>query len=155
MRQTIILLVSLATFAACGPTNQPAEQGGGGEVYVITASDTTLTDTRWKLIEISSVQVAPPTEKGKEIFVILQKEGKIVNGFAGCNAFSGTYELVGGEGIKFSQMTSTLMACGNMEMEKQFTSMFTNVTSYDVNIDTLEFHQTPPTPIARFVVMNQ
>jgi heat shock protein HslJ len=155
MRQTIVLLVSIAILAACGPKNQQAEGNAAGEVYVITASDTTLTDTRWKLIEISAVPVAPPAEKGKELFVILQKEGKIVNGFAGCNSFSGTYELIGGEGIKFSQMTSTLMACKDMEMEKQFTSMFANVTSYDVNIDTLSFHQTPPTPIARFVVMNQ
>jgi len=155
MRHTIILLVSVATLAACGPINQPAEENAAGQVYVITASDTTLTDTRWRLVEISGVQVASPAEKGKELFVIMQKEGKVVNGFAGCNSFAGTYELVGGEGIKFSQMTSTLMACDDMEMEKQFTSMFANVTSYDVNIDTLEFHQTPPTPIARFVVMNQ
>ncbi len=154
MNQTIVLIISIASLIACAPKNQSAEESGN-TVYVVTTRDTSLTDTRWKLVQINGVQVTSPSEIDKEKFIILNTNGNTVNGFSGCNTFAGTYELKGGDGIKFSQMTSTLMACDDMEMEKQFNSMLAIVGSYDITGDTLFMYQTPPTAIVRFEVARQ
>lgn len=60
-------------------------------------------------------------------------EGRVV-GFAGCNNFFGQYELTG-EGIKFSQVGATRMACESqrMEIEDAVFSIFSNASEVAVD----------------------
>lgn len=79
------------------------------ETTPASTPDASLTNTYWKLIEVSG----EPASLGagqKELNMILVGEGSRVKGFAGCNRFSGGYTIKE-DRIQFSQMASTRMAC--------------------------------------------
>lgn len=58
-------------------------------------------------------------------------EGR-VSGFSGCNRIHGNFEFLNQQ-VKISQLTSTLMACDNAEVEKQFMSIIDNSTmNYEI-----------------------
>lgn len=157
MKYVFVLLSAITLLSACGekPTSNEAttSQVADNTVLVVATRDTMLTDTRWKLIQLSGAQVAESPEVDKMKFMLLQKQGNTVSGFSGCNTFAGKYELIGNEGLKFSQMTSTLTACNDMEIEKQFQSILAIVDGYDIKGDTLLLFQAQTAPIARFQVL--
>jgi heat shock protein HslJ len=55
-----------------------------------------------------------------------------VSGFAGCNRFSGTFELTEGGRLKFGAMAVTRMACDDeaMKREQEFLEMLGKVNGY-------------------------
>jgi len=141
----------------------PAFQGEAGEpvhimVYRVSEKDdpeaspgheATLTDTYWKLTEIDG----EPAQLGvdeKEAYIILDSESNRVKGFSGCNTFTGAYE-VHGEGLKFSQMASTMRAClENMEQEQRFLLALEKTSQYDITGETLELRGESEEPLLRF-----
>jgi heat shock protein HslJ len=63
-----------------------------------------------------------------------------VSGSAGCNSYSGTYEI-SGETVEFGEMISTLMACiepeGIMEQEADFFNAMKNAERFQLQGDLL------------------
>lgn len=68
-----------------------------------------LTDTYWKLVALGGEPVAPVEGQPEAHFVLRTGQGRLA-GSDGCNRIVGGYAL-DGEGIRFSQMASTMMAC--------------------------------------------
>lgn len=95
-------------------------QGDLEDKYILQKENDGLTGKYWKLIELNG---EPVGEMRKEPFVMFDDE-KRVSGNAGCNTFTGSYSFGEGNGIKFSQLAMTRMACPNMGLESKFVKMF-------------------------------
>ena len=79
----------------------------------------------WKLIELNGETVRA-VQQNKEPHLILNTSEKRVNGNGGCNSFFAHYELQGDNGITFSKIGSTKMACPDdvMQVESRAKSLF-------------------------------
>ena len=79
-----------------------------------TVSNPGLKETYWKLTGLMAKPVSA-MESNKEMHMILKNEDNRILGNAGCNTFTGSYELKAANGIAFSKIVSTQMACVDME----------------------------------------
>lgn len=135
------LLMSLAG-GACAPSPPPAEGAGGA------ASVASLTDREWVLValgERTSVLGArgePPT---------LRLGPENASGFAGCNRYSGGYELRADNRLRFETLVSTRMACTDAgDVETAFLSALAAVRQYRVTETELTLLDDTARPVARF-----
>lgn len=105
----VYLIVFLIT--ACRPSNQIGELVGA-------INERPLEGTKWLLVELNGKDISS-VETAKPIFIFYEKEGSKINGFAGCNSFTGTYTA---DGSTISVIVaSTRMFCeGKMEVETEF-----------------------------------
>ena len=107
-----------------------------------------LIDNSWRLIELNG----KPVELAKDIknpFIYLTSKDNRMQGFSGCNRFSGTY-LVKGELFLFNKMVISRMACvGGMEIEDQFYRMLSATEGYRIVEDILELHDRHGRVLAR------
>lgn len=119
------------------------------EHYVLTKISEGVTEKYWKLVELRG-QPVPKLER--EPHLILKAEGGRVNGFGGCNRFTGSYNLdEAASRIGFGQIASTMMACpSGMEVEKAFHDVLRTVDNYSLNGDRLTLNRARMAPLARF-----
>jgi heat shock protein HslJ len=116
-------------------------------------ADVSLTNTYWKLTELMGQPVSPADNDKREMHLTLRKEGNTVTGHGGCNSFRGTYTMGTGMQIKFSQMASTLMACANMEKEKEFMDILSKTDNYAIKENVLSLNRARMAPLAKFVAV--
>ena len=90
-----------------------------------------ITGIDWRASNINGVPVAPDT------LVTLRFAGKGVSGSSGCNSYSGNYELMSKEGIRFGALSNTEKACAPqvMEQEQRFLSIMKSVEGYSFYSD--------------------
>lgn len=94
-----------------------------------------LTETTWYLEEYSDGSGANlPVLEGSEITAQFTEDG-LVSGSAGCNSYSGSYQ-VDGEGLSVELGPSTLMFCdqpeGMMDQETAYLGALDSVVSYHI-----------------------
>lgn len=128
-------------------------QGDLAEQYVLKKGDNEIIEKYWKLVELRGKKVTPFENQNREPHFILKEIDKNVIGHGGCNSFHGVYELSTGNRIRFSKMASTLMACENMELEKEFLDVLEMADNYYVNVDTLQLNRARMAPLARFAAV--
>ncbi|MCC7333184.1 MAG: META domain-containing protein [Flavobacteriales bacterium] len=92
-------------------------------------------DKYWKLIELNSKPIE--NNQMKEPHLIISSAENRINGSGGCNSFFGEYELFSENGIRFSQMGSTKMACHNDTIEDDFFKMMSEVNEFSIDGDKL------------------
>lgn len=75
-----------------------------------------------------------------------------MNGFGGCNTFTGVYKLNEATSrISFDQIASTMMACpSGMDIESAFHEVLRTVDNYSLNDDHLTLNRARMAPLARF-----
>jgi len=106
--------------------------------YTLTKSSHEITNRYWRLVRINNAQVTASDRKRKEPHLILVSIDSTVMGNGSCNNFRGTYEMTASDGLSFSPLAATKMACmGGMEIENQFLKALTDVSSYKVSGDSL------------------
>jgi heat shock protein HslJ len=105
-----------------------------------------LTNTSWQLIEIMGKPVTR-----KDIYLHFQEDGKSINGFNGCNLFTGEYKEKNGYNLKFQLMFSTMRACLDGDYEQQFMELLAKVDNYAIANNILSLHQAKTAPLLRFV----
>jgi putative lipoprotein len=99
--------------------------------------DSTLTGTYWKLTHIGEKPVAPGAGD-KALYVMFTSEESRVQGFSGCNQFSGNYTS-DGERLKFGPMMSTNMWCEDqMDQEQRFLKALGQTAQLAIRGDRLE-----------------
>lgn len=107
-----MVLLFVILIMACRPSNQIGELVG-------VINERPLEGTNWLLIELNGKEIST-VEYNKPISVFYQKEGSKVNGFAGCNSFTGSYKLEGSK-IVCTPLASTKMFCQEtMDIETAF-----------------------------------
>lgn len=89
-----------------------------------------LEERKWQLVNLNQQAV---TLSSKPYFLI---KGTSVEGNAGCNSFTGSVK-VDGSIIAFSKLTSLLMTCDAIQIEKEFIEALLEVNGYRQNTDTL------------------
>ena len=110
--QTLLLLTLAALLAGCG------KPGAGAR----------LDGTSWVL---TSLNGSRPME-GIQVTLVFE-DGEI-SGSAGCNSYFGAYTIEGADGLAFSGIGSTLMAClepeGIMDQEQAYFTALGSVAYY-------------------------
>ncbi|AMN47411.1 hypothetical protein ACG33_09940 [Steroidobacter denitrificans] len=120
--------------------------GGLAGHYVLTKL-AGITKTYWKLVELNGRPV--PALKREPYFILKIEDGR-VNGFGGCNGFTGTYELdEAASRIRFGHLASTMMACPDMELETAFHEVLRSMDNYSLDGDSLTLNRARMAPLAR------
>ena len=103
----------------------------------------------WKLVELNGRPV-PPLDR--EPHLILEAASGRVNGFGGCNAFGGSYQLDEPRSrIRFDQIVATMMACApGMDVENAFHEVLRTADNYSLDGDRLTLNRARMAPLARF-----
>lgn len=122
------------------------------EKQVSDLTDVGLTGKRWKLVELNGAPVKD-TDQDSPAFIEFQKGESKVNGFAGCNNFFGNYELEKGNRISFSGMASTMMACPDLNHERELLNVFETADNYTIYGNELSLNKARMAPLAKFILM--
>lgn len=106
-----------------------------------------LTGKNWKLISLNENSVS---SDAKQPFMVLNKNDNTVFGNTGCNSFFGTFELLGENGIKFSPLGMTKMACIGENPEQEFVEILGKTNNYSLTINKLILKDISGTNLATF-----
>lgn len=118
--------------------------------YVLMKQINGITEKYWKLTELMGKPVAKTAAMNREPHIIFRTEGNRVNAYGGCNAMMGSYELMDGNRIKFSQMAGTMMACPDMSIEDELKKVLEMADNYNLDGDKLVLNRARMAPLARF-----
>ncbi|MEE4176618.1 MAG: copper resistance protein NlpE N-terminal domain-containing protein [Bacteroides sp.] len=118
--------------------------------YVLPKVTESLSGRTWRLIEVKGT----PFEMKDAYFhipilIFNEEEGRFA-GNAGCNNLMGSYELNDSNGIRMSEVASTLMACPDMELEQTFLELVKSVETYQLGWDTLSLSGKKDAPLLRY-----
>ncbi len=112
------------------------------------SSRLTLVDNTWRLVEINGKPLKL-TEGQDTPFVHLAAKDNWVQGYGGCNRFSGTF-LVKGEIFLFNKRIGTRMACVNgMDLEFKFFRVLSATDGYHIEGNILELRNREGKVLAR------
>jgi heat shock protein HslJ len=119
-------------------------------MYILSKSGSEITEKYWKLVELMGKEVVRDERMQKDPHIIFRTQDNRVNGYAGCNSFSGSYEVQGGYRLRISSVAMTQMACLDMTIETEFVRVLNTADSYLVKGDTLFLYRARMAPLARF-----
>ena len=138
----LMLTIGLATLVSCHTTKQP------------TTVRASIAGTYWKLVMLNGKAVPSVGQSAKEPHMMLSASDNKVNGTGGCNSFFGTYQLQGENGITFSPIGATKMACQDnvMAVEHQLFQALEMTSKFSLSNDTLILTTTDMSPLAKFIV---
>jgi copper homeostasis protein (lipoprotein) len=130
-------------------------EGSLAQKYVLTKYnfDEDIREKYWKLLELNGKKIVFAETQKRETHFVLRTKDKRVIGHGGCNAFSGTYDLLEGNRIKFLDLTSTEMYCNEVKYESDFFMAIQNTDNYTINGDTLCLNKARMAPLARLVAV--
>lgn len=105
-------------------TTKPAPAFGGGSEHLYAH--------QWTLVEVGGQPVTPAGTE-KEAHLLFSTPNRLT-GSTGCNRLTGTFELSGGNEIRFSPVATTRMMCpGNSDVESRFINALGQVKTYRVD----------------------
>ncbi|GGG13213.1 META domain-containing protein [Pontibacter amylolyticus] len=148
----IIASVFALTLSGCSTAKNADQAANNGTVPTtgVEQQEPTITEKRWKLVELEGQPVTMSEDQQAEAHFVLQTEGNKVRGNGGCNAFNGTYALSEGNRIRFSGMAMTRMYCAGVEKEDEFMKVFELADNYTLHGDTLMLNVGRRAPLAVF-----
>ncbi len=110
----------------------------------------------WQLIELMGkpVQDNVPGKKSPDM-IFNTTQGRVA-GFAGCNQYFGSYELMEYNRINIEKIGSTMMACPEAEMmlEQEFMKVLELADNYEIRENLLILYKARTAPLARFRAIN-
>jgi copper homeostasis protein (lipoprotein) len=122
------------------------------EMYVLNknATDPRIEGKKWVLTELMGSRIEA-SKTGKQAFLQFNGETVMFSGNGSCNNIFGSYEIKEGNRISFGSAGSTMMACPDMETEKNFLDVLEKVDNYSVSDSILSLNRARMAPLARFV----
>lgn len=115
-----------------------------------TVNDPRIEGRRWRLVELNGRPVEPPADREGAYLELDAAQGR-VSGNASCNGFFGRYELTSNNRLRFGpNLASTMMACPDLEREREFLDMLERVDNYSLGDGTLSLNRARMAPLARF-----
>ena len=154
----IISSFALVTLFSCNESKKENSNNETIEATETVKSETAksddlsaITGKNWELITLEGKKITMAKNQEQAIYFTLGSEEKTVNGFAGCNTFSGNYTLEAGGRIRFSQVGATMKVCPDVEVkESDFLKIFEEVDNYTISNDTLSLNVGRMAPLAMF-----
>jgi len=147
MKTLFICLLLMIAMVNCSTPNKDKNVSGKDNLSGVSNN---LTEIYWKLTELNGKGVSHYPAQNNEPYILLKKDGNIVEGTGGCNGMGGKFTLDGDHKIAFSQMMSTEMACPDMMLETDFHRALEKIKAYDSNGHILTLLGEGNTPIAKF-----
>ena len=98
-----------------------------------------LEGTEWRLVDIGGQPSPAGADSMRHPGFTLLAEGRKVQGSAGCNRMTGTYQL-DGQKLKFGPLATTRMACPAMQTETAFLKALEATTRYEVSGSSLTLY---------------
>lgn len=92
-------------------------------------------NVEWTLTELDGATVAPAS--GRAPTLKLSSKERRASGFAGCNRYSGSYELSGAQ-LRFGALAATRMACAEPTPETALLKALQETSSWKLEGRTLE-----------------
>ncbi len=117
--------------------------------YLLNKMEGRLKETYWKLVSLSGEKVTVDSSFHKEPHLVLKDKDSRFFGNAGCNNIMGSYKLEDGNGIKFSKIAGTLMACPDLKLEDAFKKVLGKTDHYSVVGEEMTLFS-GKTPLAKF-----
>ncbi len=112
-----------------------------------------ITNRYWSLLELRGEKIDRNNSSSRVPFLILWPASNRTTGNAGCNSFTGKYEInTAALQIHFSEMASTQMICPQMEIEDQFMEVIEMTDNYSLYGDTLTLNRARMAPLAKFAI---
>ena len=107
-----------------------------------------VTERYWKLVELNG---HPLPKLDRAPWLILREANGRMNGFGGCNSFTGSYKLdTATSRLSFGQIATTSMACiSGMEVEQAFYEALGTADNYSIAGDHLTLNRARMAPLAR------
>jgi heat shock protein HslJ len=118
--------------------------------YVLTKSSSDIVNRYWKLVTVNGKRVVVNESQIKEPHVRFSPDKLSVTGNGGCNNFRGTYKLTDNNGITFSPLMATKMACIEMDVEDRLLKALSETGSYTVENDSLKLFNREKSKLATF-----
>jgi heat shock protein HslJ len=109
------------------------------EAAAPAAPATALEGTEWRLVDIGGQPAPAGADTTRHPGFTLLAEGRKVQGSAGCNRMTGTYQL-DGQKLKFGPLATTRMACPAMETESAFLKALKATTRYEMSGSSLTLY---------------
>jgi heat shock protein HslJ len=114
--------------SAASDTSAPAAP----ETSAPSAPAAALEGIEWRLVDIGGQPSPAGADSMRHPGFTLLAEGRKVQGSAGCNRMTGTYQL-DGQKLKFGPLATTRMACPAMQTETAFLKALEATTRYEVS----------------------
>jgi heat shock protein HslJ len=91
-----------------------------------------FTGQDWRASDINGVPVI-----GERPLTLRLEKGERASGHGGCNSFSGGYQRMSKEGIRFTALSTTRVACAPeiMDQERRYLSILESVQGYSFYSD--------------------
>lgn len=146
-----LAIATLLLCTSCNNTPKNTTQEISAETAQTTAltetphEGITFTDTKWTLVRIMDKDVAD-----SNAFISFATDENRVFGNAGCNNFSGTYELRDGNQFSLSPLAATKKMCVDMSIEDQFLTLLGKVDNYTIKGNQLTLQKAKTAPLAVF-----
>lgn len=107
--------------------------------------DIAFTDTKWKLVKLMGKDISD-----SKAFISFATQENNVFGNSGCNTFNGTYTMENGSQLSLSKVATTMMACPDMDVEKQFLDVINTTDNFSLNGNTMTLNKAKMAPLAVF-----
>ena len=126
----IILLIFLTTLTFSFTSCSNSAEKNKTEII----SDSYFVNTTWLLESINGEKINYPADY-KQNFIIFsgESDGFKIQGFAGCNNFSGNYDVGDHNEIGLVNIASTREMCSFAELENEYLKMLSSATSYNID----------------------
>jgi heat shock protein HslJ len=121
-------------------------EGDLAKNYTLEKEDMEITGKHWKLVQLNGKII----EVDKDAFIKLNSENNYFNGNSSCNAINGSFELSGDNGIKFSKIVMTRMACIDNNVEHEFMQVLDQITTYQATKNELLLQNNKGVEMAKF-----
>lgn len=152
MKKILFIVTFSATIFGC--TDKKTEQNVENlvvETTEVTADPNDLLAKEWQLKELNGNHIVLDSTFNKHPFIKFN-DLKTATGNLGCNGFGAKVAFTGSNSIQISEITSTEMACGNLEIETKFNEALQNTTNYIVTENTLYLNNDQNTTVATLEV---
>lgn len=116
--------------------------------YRLIKQDYTILEKYWKLVSIKGEPVK--TIGKREAYVILKQDDNKLIGHGGCNAFNGSYSLIGSNQLRIEKISSTEMICAALSTEQKLIEVLQSVNSFNIKSDTLFLYKGQSELLASF-----
>ena len=152
MKKILFIVAFSATIFGCA--DKKTEQNVENlvvETTEVTADPNDILAKEWQLKELNGNHIVLDSTFNKYPFIKFN-DLKTATGNLGCNGFGAKVAFTGSNSIQISEITSTEMACGNLDIETKFNEALQNTTNYIVSENTLYLNNNQNTTIATLEV---
>jgi heat shock protein HslJ len=115
----------------------------------VSPDPSALENVEWTLVELDGVAITTTSHPAPTLK--LSSKERRASGFAGCNRYTGSYELDGSR-LQFGAMAATRMACPEPTPEASLLRAFQDTATWKVDGRTLELSDATPAVRTRWTV---